>query len=211
MSIIRSDITSKVPVNTIALELGVGEGNFTEQLILQHKFLHVYSIDSWDSRKSAFNENHLHDEEEYKKALTRLDIYKDRNSIMRMSFESAVDIFPDRYFDFIHIDGDPLTGEQEGETMENWLSKVKENGVISGNNYHSDYPQMVSAVDAFVKKHNFVLHIHDYTDKDDQHSRYPNWYIKLDEEVEKSVPKPPIPTATPTADFTFDVKTVDLD
>ena len=215
MSLIRSDITAKVPVNTIALELGVAEGNFTEQLILQHKFLHVYSIDSWDSRKSTFDDNHLHDEEEYKRALTRLDIYKDRNSVMRMSFESAADIFPDGYFDFIHIDGDPATGENEGKTLETWLPKVKTNGIISGNNYHSDYPQMVTVVDAFVKKHNFVMHIHDYTDKDERNSRYPNWYVKLDEEVEKevekSVPKTPIPTAVPTADFTFDIKTIDLD
>jgi len=212
MSIIRSDITAKVPINTIALELGVGEGNFTEQLILQHKFLHVYSIDSWDNRKCAFDENLKHDEEEYKKALTRLDIYKDRNSIMRMPFESAVDIFPDGYFDFIHIDGDPLTGENEGKTLELWLPKVKENGIISGNNYHSAYPQMVSAVDTFVKNHNFIMHIHDYADKDEKHSRYPCWYVKLNEvKEEEKADEKAVPTATPTPEFTFDVKPVDLE
>ena len=168
MSIIRSDITQKVAFNTIALELGVGEGNFTEQLILQHRFLHVYAIDSWDGRKSAFNEEYLHDEKEYKKALTRLDIYKDRNTIMRMSFESALDIFPDKYFDFIHVDGDPNTGEDCGKTFEDWLPKLKENGVISGINYHSDYPKIKEAVDTFVKDHDFIMHIHDYADKDDK-------------------------------------------
>lgn len=175
MTIIRSDITGKVPFNTVALELGVAEGNFTEQLILQHRFLHVYSIDAWDGTMEG------HDESEYKKALTRLDIYKDRNTIMRMTFESAVEIFPDGYFDFIHVDGDSSTGENEGKTMEMWLPKLKGNGVMSGNNYHEDCPKVVESVDAFVKKHGFILHIHDYADKDDKHSKYPCWYVKIDE------------------------------
>lgn len=173
----RSDITNKVPVNTIALELGVGEGKFTEQLILQHKFLHVYSIDAWNRNESEGKESEGNaSDREYKKALIRLDIYKDRNSIIRMSFDSAIEIFPNHYFDFIHIDA----GENENkiEVMESWLLKLKENGMISGMGYHPDCPETVEAVDTFVRNHGFVLHVHDYQDKDDDYSKYPCWYIE---------------------------------
>lgn len=181
--IIKADILDHVKPNSIGVELGVAEGKFTEQLILKNKLLHVYSIDSWDNLRCSIDPNVVHNEEEYKKTLTRLDIYKDRNSILRMTFESASTLFPDEYFDFVFIDGDPTTGENKGNTIEKWIPKVKKDGVIAGSNYHLDYPKLKEFLDNFVKQHKYTLHIHDFGDKDDLYSKYPCWFIKLDEVV----------------------------
>lgn len=178
---LRSDIIEHVSNSSVAIELGTAEGKFTEQLILKNKFLHVYSIDNWDNYTCPIVENVIHDECEYKRALTRLDIYKERCSIFKLPFESAVKLFPDEYFDFVYIDGDPIHGENFGKTFDEWLPKVKNDGVIAGSNCSKDFPILLESLGTFSKKNNFQIHIHDFDDKDDEYCKYPSWFIKLNE------------------------------
>ena len=181
MSAIRADITDNVKNGGVALELGTSEGKFTEQLILKNKFLHVYTVDSWDNLYCPIYKDIIHDEQEYKKALTRLDIYKSFCSIFGTSFDSALSIFPDQYFDFIYIDGDPTTGENFGKTLQDWLPKIKKDGVMAGSNCSKEYQNLLEYLSVFAKNNNFNLRMHDFTDKDDVYSKHPSWYIQLNE------------------------------
>ena len=179
--IIRADIADHVKNNTnaVALELGTSEGKFTEQLVLKDKFVHVYSIDSWENVQCPLVQNVVHDETEYKKALTRLDIHKERCSIFRLTFENAVNLFPNQYFDFIYIDGNPTNGENYGKTLEDWLPKIKSDGILAGSSCSKDFPLLVEHLETFSKKYNYQVQAHDFEDKDDEYSKYPSWYIQL--------------------------------
>lgn len=181
--IIRSDIADHVKNNSnaIALELGTGEGKFTEHLVLKDKFVHVYSIDSWENLQCPLVQNVIHDDTEYKKTLTRLDIHKEKCSVFRLTFENSINLFPDQYFDFIYIDGNPINGENYGKTFEDWLPKLKKDGILAGSNCSKDFPLLVEHLESFSKKHNYQVHVHDFEDKDDEYSKYPSWYIQLDD------------------------------
>ena len=42
-----------------------------------------------------------------------------------MTFDDAIDLFEDQFFDFIYIDGFAHTGEEGGETLIKWYRKLK--------------------------------------------------------------------------------------
>ncbi len=74
-----------------------------------------------------------------------------------MSFAEAYDLFDDESLDFIYIDGYAHTGQEGGETIWQWARKVKIGGLISGDDYHNDWPLVIEAVDTFARETGFDL------------------------------------------------------
>ena len=88
------------------IELGVAGGHFSARMVQSDIFKHFFGVDLYEDH---------HDVTEYKSALKligRLDKY----SLLRMSFDDALDIFDDQSLDFIYIDGYAHTGEEGGST-----------------------------------------------------------------------------------------------
>ena len=90
--------------------------------------------------------------------------------------------FPDNYFDFIYIDGFAHTGNESGQTLKNWFKKVKVGGIVSGDDYHSDWPIIKETTFYFCKKFNFQLCITNIYDTD-IYSQYPSWFFFKTKEV----------------------------
>jgi hypothetical protein len=149
----RIDIINMLPENSIGVELGVAKGNFSYE-ILEHKnkLKLLYSIDRWAGDRH-------HDTIEYKKACHKLCFFKGRSKIIKMSFEQAVDLFPNDYFDFIYIDGYAHTGQNNGKTLDDWYPKLKKGGIFSGHDYAKKWEYTIIAVDKFIKNNNLDLNI----------------------------------------------------
>lgn len=152
----------------IGIELGVASGEFSKAILRSRKFKKVYGVDSYSDH---------HDSNEYVDTLKQIGL--DENYVLiRARFDEAVDLFPDEYFDFIYIDGYAHTGQEGGETLEQWYPKLKKFGVFSGHDYHYDWPLTMATVEDFVARHGLKLQITEEQNNFENKNTYPSWYVE---------------------------------
>ena len=154
----------------IGVELGVASGAFS-RIILDHSALgYLYSIDMYANKS--------HTTEEYKRALRLLSPHKERNQLLRMRFDEALDLFPDEHFDFIYVDGFASTGEEDGKTMHDWYMKLAPGGLMGGHDYGPEWPLVIKSADRFAAEHELQLFtVGGIADKLDPQNRYPSWFV----------------------------------
>ncbi|QYY25295.1 class I SAM-dependent methyltransferase [Diaphorobacter sp. MNS-0] len=164
----RTDLVKLLPPGAIGIELGVAEGKFSTDLLHTGVFEHLYSVDMWRGDRG-------HDVEQYKLALRRLSKFRSQSTALRMTFDEAVDLFPNHFFDFIYVDGYAHTGEEDGQTFRTWWPKLKPGGVMAGDDYSSHWPRVVQAVDRFIADYTLELGVLEFEKTDDMWSQYPSW------------------------------------
>jgi hypothetical protein len=165
----RDDVATLFREGGSGVELGVAGGDFSERILNRSKVGYLYSIDMWEGDRG-------HDMQQYREAIARLSAYRDRNAILRMRFDEALPLFPDHSLDFIYVDGYAHDGELDGATFRDWFPKLKSGGIISGDDYHADWPLVVAAVDRFVAENGLELHVIDCGEADSWNSKYPTWF-----------------------------------
>lgn len=144
------------------VELGVAEGVFSDRLLRGTKSLSLTGIDKWNDER--------HGEESMKKAQQRLKKHGGRVKLIRSTFSEACKSFADDSLDFVYVDGYAHTGQEDGETILEWWSKIKPGGLMAGHDYHAMWPKVVSAVNRFAAMVGCPLFL---TSAD----TYPSWYM----------------------------------
>lgn len=164
----RHDVASYLDgTGNIGIELGVASGRLTQCLLQTRKFRMLFGVDTYAD---------IHDTNEYKDAIKNIGI--DANhKLLRLTFEDALDIFPDEYFDFIYVDGFAHTGEEGGQTLVDWYSKLKIGGIMSGDDYHEDWPLVMWAVNHFASQVGAKINLTGQT-QSERYSQYPTWFFK---------------------------------
>tara|TARA_B110001450_G_scaffold22594_1_gene20173 strand:+ start:75 stop:713 length:639 start_codon:yes stop_codon:yes gene_type:complete len=159
--------------NLIGIELGVANGDFSKKMLESNKFKLYYGVDKYSDH---------HDSMEYLAALKHIGINKSFH-LLRTSFESALNIFEDNYFDFVYVDGYAHGGQEGGKTLCDWIKKVKVGGIICGDDYDSKFPLTIKAVNHLAQNTNNQIYL---TNKDfvyeNQHKHFASWIIKVDKE-----------------------------
>lgn len=170
-SVRRDDVVKRlINDNNIGIELGVAEGVYAKRIIDSGKFSMLYGVDKYGGTKS-------HGTEEYKTALTRIGISDNRYTLLRMSFEEALGLFEDNYFDYIYVDGFAHTGQEGGKTLIDWYPKLKPGGLMAGDDYHEDWPLVRWAVNDFVNKLGVKLMVSG-SEPGVKWCEYPTWFIE---------------------------------
>jgi len=159
-------IDSLTGTDNVGIELGVAGGDFSKRMVDSGKFKIFYGVDLYGDH---------HNTDEYKHALKFVGIERNYR-LLRMSFDEALTLFDDDYFNFIYFDGYAHTGEEGGKTFVDWYRKVKIGGVIAGDDYHDDWPLVKWAVNSFVKALDLELAITGQTETTNL-SRYPSWFF----------------------------------
>lgn len=157
----------------IGIELGVAEGAFSEMILTElkdHKFFLV-SVDMWAGDRG-------HNIDEYRNTIKRLWPHRERNAIFKMTFGEALPMFVDEFFDFIYVDGYAHTGEGNGSYFRDWWPKLKPGGIMAGDDYHTDWPLVIQAVDNFADEINREVNIIPNTEKANKWSQYPTWFVR---------------------------------
>ena len=159
--------------NLIGIELGVAKGGFSKKMLESNKFKLYYGVDKYSDH---------HDSKEYLAALKHIGINKSFH-LLRTSFESALNIFEDNYFDFVYVDGYAHGGQEGGKTLCDWIKKVKVGGIICGDDYDSKFPLTIKAVNHLAQNTNNQIYL---TNKDfvyeNQRKHFASWIIKVDKE-----------------------------
>ena len=124
----RNDLPSLLPENAMGVELGVARGDYTEMLAVSGKFEFLLGIDAWAGDRG-------HGAEEMEAAINRLKKWQPTVSMLQATFEGAVSSFANGSLDFIYIDGYAHTGQEGGETLEQWWPKLKPGGIFAGHDF----------------------------------------------------------------------------
>jgi hypothetical protein len=164
----RDDVATLIPAGGVGVELGVAAGDFSNRILERSEIGYLFSIDMWAGDRG-------HDVSQYKEAIRLLHPHRTRNTCLRMRFEDALDLFNDEGLDFIYVDGYAHTGEDNGGTFSDWYPKLRVGGIIAGDDYHSDWPLVMKAVDDFVATNGLTLHVIECSEES-WNSRYPTWF-----------------------------------
>lgn len=152
----------------IVAELGVAAGDYSETILQNKNVQKLFSIDRWA------NDTKRHTDSEYVDVLKRFEKYKERSIVVRKSFEQAQPMFKP-IFDFIYIDGYDHTGQENGETLNQWWPLLKSGGIFAGHDYHPRWQPTIEAVNRFADRMEKDVYI---TKENNRHLHiYPSWYM----------------------------------
>lgn len=164
----RWNVIDPLPATgNLGIELGVAAGSFSARMVRSGKFRLFYGVDVYGDG---------HNTQEYKKALREVGLEADYR-LLRMTFDQARDLFPDRHFDFIYCDGYAHTGEEGGRTLIDWYATLKPGGIMAGDDYDPEaWPLVVWAVHHVVAQLGVPLMVTDEVTSD-AYNRYRSWYF----------------------------------
>ncbi len=134
----------------VVAEIGVWTGFFSDRILKESNIKQLYLIDPWifsqellktsipsnpycsDLKfKQITSQNHLDD-------ICNFVINKFSNNkkvkIIREKSDLAYKVFQDNYFNWIYLDGDH-SYEAVFQDLNNWISKIKQNGFIIGDDF----------------------------------------------------------------------------
>ena len=140
----KAKLLKLMPKNSICAEIGVWKGDFSKRILNTVKPKKLYLIDPWFFNTEYKNamyggsvEKSQKDMDEIYKSILinfRKEINQEKIEVFRNKFEDLLDKFPDNYFDWIYIDGDH-TYNAVVKDLDNVTKKVKEGGLITGDDY----------------------------------------------------------------------------
>lgn len=131
-----------------AIELGARECFFSEWLLKNTQLEFLYDVDIDECPNSKILE----------------DRHKYRYKFIRKDAILTADMFPDNYFDFVHLD-DCHKYPHVKKELPKWYRKVKKNCVFSGDDYMTYTCNLEgsfgakAALDEFVAKHNLQFYL----------------------------------------------------
>lgn len=171
----RFDLTKLLPDGSdhIGIELGVAAGEYSSKMAESGKFSAFWGVDMYAD---------THDTAQYKQALLNVGIDKNYK-LLRMTFDEALDLFPDHYFDFMYLDGYAGNGFEGGQTLRKWASKVKVGGIIAGDDYHDECALLKSIVDEIVEQNGLELMTTEGAFDFSAYGHYPSWAVYKTKEL----------------------------
>jgi hypothetical protein len=146
----RVELTQLLPDHGTYVELGVAAGAHALQILKAHESLNYLGVDAWEDH---------HDEAERMRVQALLEPYKKRVVLWKMRFDEAAQLVGDASVDLVYVDGYAHTGQEAGQTLEDWWPKVKPGGIFAGHDYDARYRPTVEAVDAFARRHNVPVKV----------------------------------------------------
>lgn len=165
-------------LNGIGAEIGVALGDFSETILKKSSLSVLCSIDPWNEfSKYVYDDVNAvtQDEQEkrYRIVAERLGKYKNRSRIIRMTSETASELFEPETLDFIFIDANH-SYEACQKDINLWWPKLKKGGVFAGHDYlDGKIPAgnfgVKRAVDEFAQKYSQKLFV--------TPEKWPTWYL----------------------------------
>jgi len=146
----RRFLLEKMPKNSICVEIGVFEGDFSEQILKIVKPKKLFLIDPWPKKNPK-------EEKRYQKVVDRFQSeIKNGDVVVYRSFShDVIEKFENNFFDWIYLDGGHSYDNLK-EQFSDYLPKVKLHGFVTGDDYgreDENYRNNVTrAVDEFISK-----------------------------------------------------------
>jgi methyltransferase family protein len=151
----RENLVSFLPQGAVGAEIGVAHGDFSEVLLDRARPARLHLIDPWSHLEAGDLDavTHLegisrsagsfgppadnaHGDEQYHAVQQRLAGRREVVFSRQFSYK-VVREFPDRYFDFVYIDGNH-TYEYVFQDLLDFAPKIKDDGLLMGHDFFED-------------------------------------------------------------------------
>lgn len=155
----RSELYKLFSKPFCAVEIGVAEGNNSEDMLRWPNLQHLYMVDRWACMTSqqgdaGFSQD-WHDHN-YRRVLGRMQKYSGRFTILRGDSLNMAEHIPDNSLDLVYIDGDhSLIGVRLDIAA--WSPKVRWGGVMAFHDYENPAYGVKQAVHEFCDR---VFEVH---------------------------------------------------
>lgn len=136
----------------VGIEIGSYAGESAEMFINSGAFDKLYCIDPWEMYTAAPNDA-TGDEGIYEaeKAFDRRFCQNPLVVKLKMKSADTIQLFEDDSIDFIYIDG-VHQYDAVKQDLQLYVPKIKKGGIISGHDWHPNWPGVVKAVKEFFGK-----------------------------------------------------------
>jgi predicted O-methyltransferase YrrM len=114
------------------VEVGAGDGEYSEWLLYYTPCKKLYSIDKWVDVNG--DDEYFHHEKAEKKCRERLAPFEDRSVIMKTTSKEASEHFEPHSVDFCFIDAGKDWRSVKDDLIY-WYDKVKPKGILAGKDY----------------------------------------------------------------------------
>lgn len=123
----RKFLLDMMPQRSVCAEIGVDQGNFSEQILNSVKPKKLHLIDPWMED---------HHQQHYFQVCERFsnEIASGRVEVHRGKSQDVYERFPDEYFDWIYVDGNHNYNSVRRD-LDLYYPKVKRYGLITGDDY----------------------------------------------------------------------------
>ena len=147
---------SKLKLNGV--EIGAHRGNHATSIINNLPIAKLTLIDPWsvyDGDADYFQNQNIQDSF-YQETVIKFQ-NNDRVKIFRESSEKAVTKFDNSSLDFVYVDGDH-SYEEVSRDLELWWPKIKDRGILAGDDYKFKWPGVMKAVEEFYAKYQVPIY-----------------------------------------------------
>lgn len=134
----------------IVVEVGVYAGALSRMFAELPTLERLFVIDSWDGGYCNFGQPHM---DEIAAGVIAWGATHPKVEVRRLDSAVAALAFDDESIDFWHTDGDHSLAGIRGD-ISNWLPKVKQGGILSGDNY--EIPEVARGVRELLPKHKLL-------------------------------------------------------
>lgn len=163
----HEDVARLIPPGSAAVALDATSA-FSQHVLSNTQASYLFSVGWADGAENEIPR--------YKQALLSLDPHRERNSLVRMDFADALDMFDPETLDFIHIDACLHDSGAQGELLGEWFARLRPGSIFAGNGYMPERPAVMSAIDALVEMNGLELHRID-AGKNAAGPRYSGWFV----------------------------------
>jgi len=152
-------VNEKIKRPIIAVEIGVRAGHNALAMLNEMNIRTLFLVDPY----FPYDDGGVYQTERMQKKnmiemLDRLAEHCEKTILLFQKSEKAVELFPDKYFDYLYIDGEH-SYEGVMKDLELWHPKVKDEGILAGHDYNSlvAWPGVTKAVKEFAGKRNLSI------------------------------------------------------
>jgi hypothetical protein len=153
------------------VEVGTYRGDYSVQLLTKWTGQKLYSVDCWEEQnQSVYSDKVPSQEQQQNQQMTvaKLAAFGPRSQIIKGFSVEVAKTFADRSLDFAYLDANH-SYEATLADIEAWGLKVRNGGLLCGDDYTADYPGVAKAVQEYARWMNLPV----YTGCTDR----VNWFI----------------------------------
>jgi SAM-dependent methyltransferase len=145
---VREFIVRRMPPRGVVAEIGVDLGDFSEKILALNRPRELHLIDPWTAESGEYRQRQTDgaacDSPRKLATVARFAVVRDRFAseidgggvmLHRVNSEVAAGQFPDRFFDWVYIDGDH-SYEAVRQDLQLYWRKLKPGGYIVCDDYH---------------------------------------------------------------------------
>ncbi|QSR19024.1 FkbM family methyltransferase [Novosphingobium sp. KA1] len=168
----HEDVARLIPPGSAAVALDASSA-FSRHVLDQGQAGYLFTV-GWSECEGEGARDEI---VRYKQALLDLDPYRERNSLVRMGFADALEMFDPETLDFIHVDACLHESAAAAETLlADWFARLRPGCIFAGNGYGPERPDIVAAIDALVAANGLELHRID-AGAGGPTPRYSGWFV----------------------------------